>query len=57
MRCTNCGHYNTCPRCNDYICEQCGGPLDEPNLNSKIEQREDKKGESDDDTNGVGKVL
>ena len=27
MRCIYCGHWNSCPRCNDYLCEVCGEEL------------------------------
>jgi len=27
MTCDNCGHFNKCASCCDYICEVCGAPL------------------------------
>jgi len=27
MTCPNCGHYNSCPSCNQWFCEACGEEL------------------------------
>jgi hypothetical protein len=29
MVCKECGGYNPCPRCCDYICQHCGADLED----------------------------
>ena len=28
MRCLTCGHWNSCPRCSDWVCVACGEDLE-----------------------------
>jgi hypothetical protein len=40
MRCRECGHWNSCPRCTDYVCELCGEELEILETDQELSERE-----------------